>query len=329
MKSGNFWKSLVAVAITLGFIGLTSYAHANGYPSRTVTIVATTAAGGGGDTVIRMLANQLSRRLGKSFVVENKPGGTGLVGTSTVMNSPADGYTLLFGFSSHFMISPQLKIKQPFDPLRDFKPITIIGSFPFCLISNSAVPFNDFKGLVDLAKKSPGKLNYGTNGEGSVPHLMTEYLKKKVGIDLVHVPYKSGPFVNNAILANEVEMYFDGVGSAKQYIESGRVKPIAVTGNSRVQILPDVPTFKEYGVDGIDFKSWMGLFVREGVDEAVVDTLYSHIHDILETDPELKNYMEKIGLGMEALSPRETKKELGVEYKKWEEIIGQVGIEKQ
>lgn len=310
-------------------LALTPSAWAQEYPTRSVSFILPFPAGGGGDTIARLIASKLSVRLNKPFVVENKPGATGLIGISSVLRAPADGHTLLFTFSSAYMISPQLRVKSSFDPLRDFEPITIVGRFPFCLIVNSAVPANNIRELVNLAKQNPGALNFGTNGEGSVPHLLTEMLKQKTGTNMVHVPYKGGPLVNTAIAAGDVQMYFDGVGSAKQHIDTGRVKAIAVTGLSRTPVLPDVPTFKEAGIDGIELSSWMGIFAPKGTPDAVVQRLYKEIRLLLDSDAELKQHIKTVGLEVLGDKPADTALAIRSEYQAWKEVIDRLNIRTQ
>lgn len=328
MRKRSFFNLFIQSTIMAAAAMVSGSGFAQNYPNRAITMVLTTPPGGGGDRVARIIADRLASRLGKPVIVENKPGATGAIAISQVQRAPADGHTLLFAFSSAVLIAPQLQ-KKTFDPLEDLTLVAIAAKFPFCLIANPKVKANNPVDLVNFAQKNPGKLNYGSNGEGSVPHLLTEFLKQKTKTDMVHIPFKGGSPANMALVSGDIDLYFDGVGSAKNYIENGRVKPIAVTGEKRSPVLPNVPTFKEAGIPDIDFYSWMGIFLQKGTPNNVTERLMAEISNILKDDSELKSYAKESGLMIPDDSPEVARTMLRREYSAWREVIGNLNLKRQ
>lgn len=325
MKAFSLIKTLLTtLALAAGAAFGTTAAQP--YPTRPVTIVLPFPAGGPSDTYARMLADKLQSTLKQPFIVDNKAGATGLIGTSLVARAKPDGYTLLLTSNSAHIISPLLRAKPPYDPSRDFEPITILGQYPFALIVNNSVQATSTKELIALTKQSPGKLFYGSIGEGSGTHLMAEMFKQKAGVDVVHVPYKGGGAVNTALITGEIQMYFDGIGSAKKFVDAGRSRAIAVTGQKRSPLLPAVPTLQEDGLNGFDQTIWLGVFAPRGTPHAITSKLYEEIRKALETDPQLRKLFADTGTEILGLSPAEVTGRIRTEQQTWKELIDRLRI---
>ena len=314
-----------AMLFAIGAAGC-SAAWAQGYPQRPVTIVVPFPAGGPSDGYTRLIAQRLHATLGQPFIVDNRPGATGMIGTTAVARAKPDGYTILLGSNSSHIISPLMRANPPYDPLRDFEPITILGRYPFCLLVNNDVPVTSVKEFIALAKAKPDKLFYGSIGEGSGTHLMAEMFKQKAGIELVHVPYKGGGAVNTALIAGDIQAYFDGIGSARRFVESGRLRALAVTGTSRSSLLPNVPTLAESGLQGFDPTIWLGMFAPRGTPEAVVQILYREIKKVLDTDPEVRKHFADTGTEILGLDSRQVSETLRTEQAAWKALADRLNI---
>jgi len=319
-------KKTILKIITISAVLASGCAHAQQYPSRPVTIIVPFSAGGLPDAITRNLALRLQTALGQSFIVDNRPGATGMIGTVAASRSKPDGYTLLFTSNSAHIIAPLLRKNPGFDPYRDFDPIARTAVYPFCLTTSMKLPAKDVRQLVSLAKSQPGKLNYGSLGEGSGNHLMTELFKKKAGIDLVHVPYKGAAIATNAVIADEVQIYFDSIGAAKNLVDAGRIRALAVTSEKRSALLPDVPTLKEAGIDGANPTIWLGIFAPHGTPKSIVATLQKEIQLILETDAEIKTRIKDLGAESPNMSSNQILESMKSEQEGWKELIDRLQI---
>ncbi len=274
--------------------------HAQGYPIKPIRIVVPYPAGGGIDLIARAIGNQLSQRWGQGVIIENKPGSGTIVAAEGVAKAAPDGYTLMITTDSTMSVNPHLYAKLPYDPAKDFAPITQMVMLNQLLLANSAVPFNNLKDLIAYAKANPGKLNYASYGSGSQPHLAMEMLKSQAGIDIVHVPYKGIPQAVPAAIAGEVQLTFSGAASSIAHIKGGRIKPIAIGGKARLSMLPDVPTFTESGFPEVPANAWFGLFAPAGTPRDVVVKLNAEVTKMLR-EPEF-NQKEVIGKGYELVA---------------------------
>ena len=264
-------------------------AHAQGYPSKPVRIIVPYPAGGGIDVMSRLIGQRVAQRLGQSVVVENKPGAGTLVAAETVARAAADGHTLLITTDATITINPHLYAKLPYDPVKDFAPITQLVLLNQLLLANPQVPASNLKELIAYAKSNPGKLNYASYGVGSQPHLAMEIFKSQAGIDIVHVPYKGIPQAVPAAIAGEVQLTFSGAASSQAHIKAGRLKALAIGGVKRLGLAPDVPTFAEAGFPDVPANAWFGLFAPAGTPREVIATLHAEVTRILK-DPE---FMQK------------------------------------
>ena len=278
----------------------TSTGSGQGYPNKTIRIVVPYPAGGGIDLISRAIGNQLSQRWGQPVVIENKPGSGTIVAAEGVAKAAPDGYTLMVTTDSTISVNPHLYARLPYDPVKDFAPITQMVLLNQLLLANAAVPANNLKELIAYAKANPGKLNYASYGSGSQPHLAMEMLKSQAGMDIVHVPYKGIPQAVPAAIAGEVQLTFSGAASSIAHIKGGRLKAIAIGGKSRLFMLPEVPTFTEGGFPEVPANAWFGLFAPAGTPREVVMKLNAELVKMLK-EPEF-NQKEVVAKGYELVA---------------------------
>jgi tripartite-type tricarboxylate transporter receptor subunit TctC len=282
--------AVVAAAVALPASGQAAY------PTKPIRIIAPVQPGGGVDLVARTVADRLGRALGQPIVVENMSGGGGVVGSLATAHAAADGYTLMVGYVGTHGTNPAVR-KLPYDALRDFTPIAMVGGTPNILVVPPSLPPKTLAEFVAYAKANPGKLSYGSSGPGTLTHLAMEQLKVGADIDLTHVPYRGiGPAITD-ILGGQTQALFPGLAAALPHIRAGKMRPLAVTGLQRHPLLPDVPTFAESGYAGFDGVQWYGIVGPAGMPAPVVKRLNDEINRLLE-NPELRER-----LSSEALEP--------------------------
>ena len=260
-------------------------AQAQAYPTKPIRIVVPYGAGGGIDVISRLVGERLAQRMGQLVLIDNRPGGGTLLAAEQVAKSAPDGYTLMVTTDSTMTINPHIYSKLPYDPVKDFTPITQLVFLNQLLLENPAVPANNLKELIGYAKANPGKLNYGSYGSGSQPHLAMEMLKSQAGLYIVHVPYKGLTQTVPATIAGDVQLTFSGAASSLAFIKSGRLKALAVGGKTRLALLPDVPTFTESGFPDVPANAWFGLFAPAATPRDIVMKLHAEVVRILR-DPE-------------------------------------------
>jgi tripartite-type tricarboxylate transporter receptor subunit TctC len=262
-------------------------AHAQPWPAKPVRIVVAYPPGGGIDVMARQIAERLTAAWSQPVVVENKPGANTIVAADAVAKSAPDGYTVLMTTDATFSINPHLYAKLPFDPQRDFLPVTMLVLLQQLLVAHPAVPFNDLTGLIEAAKAKPGRIHYASYGSGSQPHLAGEMLKNKAGIDLVHVPYKGISLAVPAVMAGEVELTFAGIATSSAPLKAGRIKALAIGGAKRSPLFPQVPTFAELGYPEVETHAWFGLFLPAGAPREALARIHRDTVRQLE-DPEFR-----------------------------------------
>jgi tripartite-type tricarboxylate transporter receptor subunit TctC len=268
-------------------LACSSAALAQSWPAKPVRIVVAYPPGGGIDVMARQIAEKLGAQWKQPVVVENRPGANTIVATEAVAKSAPDGYTVLMTTDATFSINPHLYARLPFDTQRDFIPVTMLVLLQQLLVAHPSLPVNNLAELIALAKKEPGKINYASYGSGSQPHLSGEMLKYKAGIDLVHVPYKGISLAVPAVIAGEVQLTFSGIASSLGPLKAGRIKAIAIGGQARSPLLPQVPTFKELGYPEVETHAWFGFFLPANSPREAVNRLYSDTRIIL-ADPEFR-----------------------------------------
>jgi tripartite-type tricarboxylate transporter receptor subunit TctC len=261
----------------------TTTALAQQYPSKPVRFVVPYAAGGATDLIARVIGERLSAHLGQPFVIDNRPGAATLLGAQLVAKAEPDGYTLLMATSTTLAINASLYKNLPYDPVKDFAPISLAIQHPFVLLVDPKLPVHNVKELVALAKSKPGQLAYASGGSGSFPHLAMAMFQAMTGIDVIHVPYKGSAPALTDLMGGQVAMIFDN--TALTYVKSGRIRALAVTTKDRLSVMPDVPTLQEAGVPGYELAAWQGVIAPAGTPRPVVDKLNANIVQLLR-EPE-------------------------------------------
>ncbi|MBR0648631.1 tripartite tricarboxylate transporter substrate binding protein [Roseomonas terrae] len=293
------------------------------YPSRTVRIIVPFAAGGGADAVARALAQKLSERLGQQFVVDNRPGGAGNIGTETAARSSPDGYTVLLTGPSH-IINAHLFRQLPFDPMRGFAPISLLTSAPYVLVASRSLPFSSFQELMVAARTSSAPLSYGSAGNGTAGHLAMELIKAEAGIELIHVPYRGSPALLTDLIAGRIAVAFDNVLSSSPAIEAGQLRALAVSGIRRAPSLPNVPTIAEAGIAGFNVTVWQGALFPAGVPEAFAAKLSAEIAAALQ-EPDLQARLSVLGVDAIGGDPQTFGQFLEDDYRRWGEAVRRSG----
>ncbi|WP_454764754.1 Bug family tripartite tricarboxylate transporter substrate binding protein [Cupriavidus campinensis] len=299
-------------------------AQADTWPSKPVTVIVPFPAGGGTDAFARPLTAQLSKQLGKQFIIDNRGGAGGTVGASIAAKAAPDGYTLFVG-GAHHAIAPSFYKKLDYDIEKDFIPITVIAQPPQVVVVNPVkVQANTLKELIAYAKANPGKLNYGSAGNGSSHHLAGELFKLQTQTFITHIPYKgAGPALSD-LIAGQVDMVFDGLGSSAQHIRAGRIKALAVASKTRSAAFPNVPTAAEAGVPGYEVSTWYALWAPKGTPKEVVDKLYAETTKALNS-PEMKQIWLQNGSETPAFTPDQFAQFEHAEIKRWADVVQRSG----
>lgn len=299
-------------------------AAAQNYPSKTVRLIVPFAAGGSTDIMGRLVAQKLSAVWGQQVVVDNRPGGSTVIGTDIVAKSAPDGHTLLVT-PAPFTIVPSLLKKLPYDPAKDFEPITLINTTPLVVIVHPGVPAKNIKELIALAKARPGVLNFGSSGSGGSNHLAGELFNAMANVRITHVPYKgNGPAMTD-LIGGHIDMAYNGLTSALQYIKSGKLRALGVTSIKRTAALPDMPTLDEQGLKGFQAVAWNGLSGPAGTPKAAVDRTAGDVARIMKS-PELAEYLKREGSDPVGSSTAEYTAFLRDEIIKWKKVIERAGI---
>jgi tripartite-type tricarboxylate transporter receptor subunit TctC len=323
----NARRAAVSAAV-MGALSAAAYAQSDAnYPNRPIRMIAPSSAGGPVDVIARAVSHGLGEVLGQQVVVDNRAGAAGLIGSETVANAAPDGYTLLFGFSGPLVIVPHLGGKTPYNTLKDFAPVTLAAQAPYVLLVHPSLPVNSVKELVALAKSRPGKLNFGSGGNGTGIHLAGELLKLTAGINIVHVPYKGAGPGQTALLANEVDMLFNGLAPALPHIKSGKLKALGVGGAKRTPLLPETPTIAESGLD-FNTSGWYGILGPRALPRAIVMKVQGATVKAINA-PALKDNLTRQAFEGVASSPEDFGKLISDEWVKWQRVIKAAGLKGQ
>jgi tripartite-type tricarboxylate transporter receptor subunit TctC len=293
------------------------------WPTRLVRLVSSSPPAGASDILSRTLANALQSQLGQSFVVENRPGGGGIIGADMVAKSAPDGYTWLTTAVASQAINATL-LHQPYNPRKDFRHVTIIGRLPLVMLVNKDLPVQSLKDYVALAKSQPGKLNFGTGGVGTLHHLTGELLKLAGGINIVHVPYRGAQAATQDLLGGRIESMFDSLPSAVPHLRAGTVRGIAISGAERSPAFPDIPTMAEQGFPQITSTNWFGVAGPTGVPEEIVTRLHAEIVRALAT-PAVRDRFTGIGVEPGGDTPDQTQAFVLGEIERWARVIKETG----
>jgi tripartite-type tricarboxylate transporter receptor subunit TctC len=297
---------------------------ADEYPARAVRVIVPFAPGGGTDVVGRILAQHLTRRLGQAFFVENRPAGSGIIGADLVAKATPDGYTLLFAFSS-LSTSAKLISKLPYDPVSGFAPIVLATTAASLLSIHPSVPANNLEEFIAYAKANPGKLNYGSSGPGSLPHLAIELLMSMTGIQMTHISYKGiGPAIT-ALMANEVQLSLIPIATGLPYVKAGRLRALGTSGLQRSIATPDIPTLGESGLPGFDVISWYGMLAPARTPRPIVNLLNKEIRSVLDA-AEVKRGLVEQGMDPAGGTPEEFAVLIKSDMDKWGDIGKRLGV---
>ncbi len=278
-------RALAALSALPAWLATGPLRAQQGFPNKPIRIVVPYPAGGGIDIISRVIGQRLSQRFNQSVVIENKPGAGTLGAAESVARAAPHGHTLKVTTDSTISINPYLYAKLPYDPVKDFAPVTQLVFLNQLLVANAALPVNNLKELIAYAKANPGKLNYASYGIGSQPHLAMEIFKSQSGADIVHVPYKGIPQAVPAAISGEVQLTFSGAASTQAHLKAGRLKALAIGGAVRLGLVPEVPTFAEQGFPDVPANAWFGLFAPAGTPREVVALLHSEVTRLLK-EPE-------------------------------------------
>ena len=300
---------------------------AQAYPARSVRVIVPFAPGGATDIIARLILQELSKQLGQQFYVENLAGASGNIGTGQAARAAPDGYTVLFAFSSH-VTNPSMFDKLPYDPVRDFAPVTLAVTSPAVLTINPSVPAKTMEDLIALIKASPGKYSFGSGGTGTQPHLAGEQLRLSLGLDLVHVPHNGGGPALVSVLGGHVPMSFTTLSPAVPHIKDGTLRALAVTSRTRSQTVPDVPTMTEAGYPDIEGDTWVGVLVPIGTDPQIIALLNREIVKIVKLAA-MKERLLQLGYEPVGTTPDEYGVQIRTEITKWAKVIRSAGIRTQ
>ena len=307
------------ILIGAALLAVSINATAQSYPATSVRIVVPFPPGGGNDSMGRILAQKLTESFGKQFVIDNRGGANGMIGSELVSKAPKDGYTLLVN-GANFVTSPSLYAKPLYDPVAHFDPISLLAFAPNVLVVHPSVPAKNLKELIALAKAKPGNIGFAGSGSGSTPHLAGELFKTMTGADMIHVPYRgTGPAITGLVSGEVTTMFMPSL-TAVSLINSGRVRGIAVTSRERLSALPKLPTVSEAGLKGYESSQWYGFLAPAGTPPDILDVLSSHTMKIMQT-PEMKERMAKSGSVAVGSTREAFAKHLASEFQKWAKVI--------
>ena len=316
------WLQAALLGASLTLVGASI---AQSYPSKPIRLVVPFTPGGVTDTSGRLIAEQLSKRLGQQVIVDNKPGASGNIGTQQVAAAEGDGYTLLLGFDGTLVINPHVFPKTGFDTLKDFAPIGKIGDAVLILVANPSFPAKNLKDLIALSKTQAGGLSYGTSGTGGTPHIAGELLRQRTGANLVHVPYKGGGQALTDVLGGNIPLVYTAIASAIPHVKSGKLLPIAVSSSKRASSMPDVATFIENGVTDFEASSWVGLLAPAKTPRAIVARLNTELTAVLN-DPEVKERLNGMGITAAPGTAESFGAELSRDLAKYGPVVKAAGI---
>ena len=295
------------------------------YPSKPVTVIVPQAAGGANDAIARVIAQKLTEQTGQSFIVDNRTGAGGNVGAAAAAKTKADGYTLMVGGIFNIVMNKALVKDLPYDPARDFAPLGFVSAYPFLLICRAELPVNSLAEFVKHARANPGKLSYGSAGLGTLQHVWGAILVKQLGLDMLHVPFKGAAPAHQEMLGGRVDIMFDNLSASKGYVQSAKMKGLAVSSATRSAALPQVPTVNETGVTRFEGESWFGIFVPVATPTPILARLREALLSVTR-DKEFVARVERDGGRVLDLSPTQQQAFMRDEIDRWSKLVTQYGV---
>ena len=316
----NLTRLLLAAFISTAML---MPAVAQQYPTKPIKLILPFPTGGATDVMSRILAEKLTPRLGQTVIVENKPGAGTMLASEYVAKAPADGYTLLMAASS-LVIAPSLYSKVNYDPIKDFTPVTQVAAVIHLVVVNPNLPVKSIQDLIAYLKANPGKVSYGSTGSGTSTHLEAELFKKMAGVEIQHIPYKGSTPALADLVGGQTSMMFDPIASSKPYLESGRLRALAVTTGQRSVSAPELPTVAESGLPGYEAMPWLGIVAPAGTPKVIVDRLYKEVSEVLKMQ-DVQDRFKSLGLDIIGNSPAQFATFIAQDQKKWDQVIKDSG----
>ncbi len=320
-------NTLIRILCLAAAMLVASPAFAQGWPSRPVRVVAAYPAGGSIDIVARLVSQRLGESLGQPFIVENKAGAAGNIGTDFVAKAAPDGYTLLMGSAAAISSAPNVYAKLPYDPLKDLLPIVLVANQPNALIVRPGLAANNVREFIALARANPGKLNYGSSGVGASQHMTAELFAMMTGVQITHVPYKGGAPAMADLMSGQIDFMFDPVPTSIQVVRSGKVRALAVTSLRRSEVMPDLPSMAEAGLDGFELRGWIGLLAPANTSRELVQRLNGEVLKMLAAD--LRGKLLELGLDVAGGTPEQFAAFIREDIAKYGRIVKASGMPQQ
>jgi tripartite-type tricarboxylate transporter receptor subunit TctC len=323
-------RYLLSGAAALGIAAaLPVSAQAQAWPSKPVKVVAAFAPGGVADLMARLMATHLQEALKQPFVVENRAGAGGIIGTDFVAKATPDGYTLLLTTSAAQGVAPVLQPNVPYDPVKDFTHVAFLGRGPTVMLANAAAPYQSLKDFIAAAKTKKDSVNFGSGGQGSLGHLTGELIARTVNVPMLHIAYRGSAPAQVALLGNEIEIIVDNLSAHAGLIQEGKLRPLGIASEQRLEAFPNIPTFSEQGFPTIQSAAWFGLTGPAKLPDAIVTKLHAEAQKIVGSDA-IKTRMRELGLVADAsMTPQQYSDFVGAENRKWGDIVKAAGIKPQ
>ena len=318
-------NALLRFLLSLFCVLLAGAAVAQNYPAKSVRMVVPFAAGAGSnDIMARLIAQKLTDALGQQFVFDNRPGASGIIGMEIVAKAPPDGYTVLM-MSLTFSVNPSLFSKLPYDTVKDFVPVTMVASAPLMLVVHPSIPVKSVQEFIAYAKANPGKLNFGSGGPGTTPHLAGEMIKTMAGVQMTHIPYKGGAPALTDLVGGQIQFMLENIPGTLPFAKSGKLRALAVTDLKRSPLLPELPTLDESGLKGFQIVGWNGLFVPAGTPQAIVNKLQGEVAKALML-ADVKERLSVMGADGVGDTPQHFAAFIKAEIPKWAKVVKDAGL---
>ncbi len=322
-------RHIAAAALTAAtLLGSAGVLHAQAYPNKPIRMIVAFPAGGSTDIIGRIVSQNLGSRLGQQIVVDNRGGAGGTIGTDLAAKAPADGYTLTLGTTSTHAVAAGAYAALPYDPVKDFAPVSLVGITPYLLVLNEKVPASNLKEFVELVKKEPGKLNYASAGNGTTTHLAMEMMADAASLKMVHVPYRGNGPAEVALLAGEVQAIFGSMPALLEQTRAGKLRPLAVGTSRRSPALPNVPTVAELGYPGFEAALWLGVYAPAGTPKPIVDRLAQELK-LIVASAEFKDALDKNGAEPLSNTPEEFAAFTRREVEAYVKLVKKIGLTPQ
>jgi tripartite-type tricarboxylate transporter receptor subunit TctC len=314
---------MMLAGCALAALGMTAAAQT--YPSKPIRLIVTFPAGGGADFMGRLIGQKLSESFGQSVIIDNRAGAGGAIGNEAVAKAPADGYSLLLGAAGALVIAHALYAKLPFDTVKDFAPIALLGHVQFAVVTHPSIPARSTKELIALARANPGKLNFGSSGNGGAPHLAGELFKSMAKIEMVHVPYKGLAAAITDLIGGQLEVLFADLNLVQPHIQTRRLRGLAVTGDKRSALMPDLPTVAESALPGYQAGTWYGVLAPAGTPREIIVRLNNEINRILGSN-DIKERFATQGAERANVTPEQFAAYIRSELDKWAKVVKAANI---